>query len=47
MINIYLITCLVSGKVYVGQTINDLKTRFRQHCGKNTGCVHLSNAITP
>lgn len=41
---IYRITNLVNNKIYIGQTIRDLKVRFKQHCYKK-GCTYLHNAI--
>ena len=41
---IYKITNLDNGKIYIGQTIRDLKARFKQHrCRKD--CTYLHNAI--
>ena len=34
---IYKITNNINGKVYIGQTIQDLKTRFKRHCTKQGG----------
>lgn len=44
--NIYKITNIHNGKVYVGQTVNSLKRRFSQHCTKKQGCPYLINAIS-
>lgn len=41
---IYKITCLINGKVYIGQTITTLEERWRGHQYKE-GCRHLHNAI--
>lgn len=42
---IYKITNLVNGKIYIGQTINSLQSRLKAHCYKNSDCPKLSNAI--
>ena len=42
---IYLITNRIDGKVYVGQTIQNLGKRFKSHCEPQSGCKHLRNAI--
>lgn len=41
---IYKITNIINGKVYIGQTIRTLKTRFNQHINR-TGCTYLHSAI--
>lgn len=41
---IYKITNLINNKIYIGQTIRDLKVRFKQHCYRN-GCAYLHNAL--
>lgn len=41
---IYKITNKINNKVYIGQTINTLKQRFKGHIYKK-GCVYLHNAI--
>ena len=41
---IYLITNTVNDKVYIGQTTNDITTRFKQHC--NTKYTKLGKAIS-
>lgn len=41
---IYKITNIVNNKIYIGQTIRDLNTRFKQHCYRE-GCKYLHNAI--
>ena len=42
---IYKITNRINGKVYIGQTIQSLATRWRKHCNKKRGCFALHNAI--
>jgi group I intron endonuclease len=42
---IYKITNKINNKIYIGQTINILKKRWRQHCSTNSGCKNLHNAI--
>ncbi len=42
---IYLITNLINGKQYVGQTISSISKRWRYHQYSNSGCVALSNSI--
>ena len=42
---IYYIKNLITNKYYVGQTINDLKERWRNHRKKNSNCVYLKNAF--
>ena len=41
---IYKITNIINNKVYIGQTVNNLKTRWYKHCHFN-GCRMLHNAI--
>jgi group I intron endonuclease len=41
---IYKITNKVNGKVYIGQTIRSLNTRFKEHC-KKPRCIALHSAI--
>ena len=41
---IYIITNTVNDKVYIGQTTNDITTRFKQHC--NTKYTKLGKAIS-
>lgn len=42
---IYKITNLVNGKIYIGQTVQCLNKRWKQHCRKNSHCLYLKNAI--
>ncbi len=42
---IYKITNLVNGKLYIGQTVKSLGCRWLQHCGKDSKCTALSEAI--
>lgn len=42
---IYKITNKINGKMYVGQTVQDLKKRWNSHCAKNNGCIRLHNSI--
>lgn len=37
-VDIYIITNLINGKQYVGQTVSGYKERFRQHCLYANGC---------
>lgn len=51
MIIIYIIKCLVNNKLYIGQTINDINSRFKEHVrqslkNKYYGCSKLARAIT-
>lgn len=41
---VYKITNLINNKVYIGQTTQDPKERFRAHCRKN-GCIAIHSAI--
>lgn len=41
---IYRITNKINNKVYIGQTIRDIKIRWQQHC-KSNRCSAISNAI--
>jgi group I intron endonuclease len=41
---IYKITNIINGKVYIGQTINSVENRFKQHTRKK-GCTYLYAAI--
>jgi len=42
---IYKITNLLSGKIYIGQTIQKMTTRWSRHCSNNRGTSAISNAI--
>lgn len=42
---VYLVTNLVNGKRYVGQTVMPLAQRWKKHCGMHSGCHALSAAI--
>ena len=42
---IYLITNLVNGKQYVGQTIRTIEDRWGNHLCKNSGCTAMRRAI--
>lgn len=42
---IYLVTNLINGKLYVGQTTRTLKKRWKEHCSKTSKCPCLHNAI--
>ena len=42
---IYKITCLKNNKVYIGQTKQELKKRFRQHCYAQDSVSLISRAI--
>ena len=42
---IYKITNKVNGKIYIGQTIQDVKERFYQHCARITDAAVLNMAI--
>ena len=45
IILIYLITNMVNGKQYVGQTSRTLEQRWREHCSANSQCTYLHNAV--
>jgi group I intron endonuclease len=42
---VYLITNLINGKRYVGQTSKSLEHRFKGHCANESGCWLLNQAI--
>jgi group I intron endonuclease len=42
---IYKITNTINNKCYVGQTLNDVKERWRQHKKKGTNCRYLKHAF--
>ena len=42
---IYKITNNINGMIYIGQTIQDIRVRFRNHCSTKSHCKYLSNAI--
>ena len=42
---IYVVTNLVSGKQYVGQTVSTLKARWKGHCNGKKGIGILVDAI--
>lgn len=42
---IYKITNVISGKIYIGQTIRTLKLRWKQHCKATTGCCAIRDSI--
>lgn len=42
---IYKITNKINGKVYIGQTIQSIKRRWNEHCGKENYCRLLHRAI--
>jgi group I intron endonuclease len=41
---IYKITNTINGKLYIGQTVNTLHHRWKQHC-RSSGCRYLSSSI--
>lgn len=45
MITIYKITNITNNKIYIGQTVQLLKSRWAVHCAKKSTCKYLSNAI--
>lgn len=45
LIIIYKIINKINGKLYIGQTMNPLHRRLKQHCAPSSGCPFLSNAI--
>jgi group I intron endonuclease len=42
---VYLITNIVNGKQYVGQTVKSLKDRWKFHCSIHSGCLAMKSAI--
>ena len=45
---IYKITCLINGKIYIGQTTTDIEKRWRRHtwrCTLDSRRMAISNAI--
>lgn len=42
---VYLITNLINGKQYIGQTIQPLRLRWNFHVSKASGCLALKSAI--
>jgi len=42
---IYKITNLLNGKIYIGQTVQTLEKRWKQHCKPSNGCTILKEAI--
>lgn len=42
---IYKITNTINNKCYIGQTLNDVKERWRQHKKKGTNCRYLKHAF--
>lgn len=42
---IYKITNRINGKVYIGQTIQPLTTRWRKHCNSSSCCKYIHSAI--
>ena len=41
---VYFVYCVVNGRGYVGKS-NNVRKRWRDHCGKSSNCKHLSRAI--
>jgi len=42
---VYKITNKINGKIYIGQTVQDLNIRFNAHCYKGSGCTKIYRAI--
>jgi group I intron endonuclease len=42
---IYKITNLIDNKCYIGQTINTIEERWRNHLKKSSNCIYLKHAI--
>lgn len=42
---IYKIVNLITGKIYIGQTVGSLNTRWNQHCLISSKCAALNGAI--
>lgn len=43
---VYILTNMITGKRYVGQTIQSVQYRFRQHCSDKRSGKHLHNSIS-
>lgn len=46
MINIYKIFNTINDKIYIGQTINTINNRFKQHCQKLNKCWKIMDIPT-
>jgi group I intron endonuclease len=42
---IYKIENKIDGKIYIGQTIRDIETRFKEHLKKGSNCRYLNRAL--
>lgn len=42
---IYKITNIITQKIYIGQTVVDIKKRWTDHCSKGSNCRFISRAI--
>lgn len=40
---VYKITNIINGKIYIGETINNINTRFKQHCTAAVGAKSCKN----